>query len=176
MWTKFYIYILPCRVHFFLIIGYAKVVSHFNLHFFWLEKRLDIFKYISHFFLFVYPHPLPIFMGVIITAFYHKLSSTIWFVTCEYIKIKYNAYFIFLYIMICHYLSHVVHLRWYVLKVSRFYKYSQTFSFNFMISSFFEHSNLLIYMQCIFMLVHSRDITFCFVIPKWLTSEIKGDR
>lgn len=134
MWTKLYIYILPCCVHFFLIIGYAKVVSRFNLHFFWLEKRLNIFKCISHFVLFCLSPSFVHFSWKWLLL----LSSTIWFVTWEYIKIKYNAYFIFLYIMICHSLPYVVHLWWYVLQVSRFYKYSQTFSYNFMISFFFN--------------------------------------
>ena len=38
----------------------------------------------------------------------------------------------------------------------------------FMIS-FFQTFKPLIYMQCILMLVHGRDVTLCFVIPKWLT-------
>lgn len=175
MLTKFYIYIALLRLFFFpgnWVCKNGLVLICILL----IRKKVEHFKMYLLALCSFYPHFLSIFHGddyCLLTAFHPQLSTTIWFVTCEYIKIKYNAYFMFLYVMICHSLPFVVHL-W-------FWKSSQDF-INIhkhlriiLWFHFFQTFKSLIYMQCILMLVHSRDITLCFVIPKWLTSHVKGD-
>lgn len=103
-------YIYSIHLIFFLLIEYPKMASCFNLYFLIFFKKWNILKCVcwplSSFF---NPQPLPIFhvRDYLLTAFPHKLSCTIRFVTCKYVKtsFKYNAHLCFQYIMVCQFLS-----------------------------------------------------------------------